>query len=93
MEQIHRSRPVASALGAEALAKWEAAVARRPAFPPFLLGDPGRREVFCSLGSGHFSQALNLFRIEGRSIWSPERYIVKDPLLRRALDEGIKGSE
>ena len=58
-----------------------------------LLGDPGRREVFCSVGSGHFSQALNLFRVEGRSIWSPERYVVKDPLLRRALDEGIKGSE
>lgn len=76
-----------SALGAEAIRKWSMAVQDTPQFPPFLLN--GKSEVFCSLGSGHFSQALNLFRVEGRSMWSTHRYIVKEPSLRRALDEGV----
>jgi len=77
----------ASELGKEAIAKWKAAAAETPQFPPFQLD--GKLEVFCSLGSGHFSQALNLFRIEGRSLWSAARYVVAEDRLRRALDEGI----
>mmetsp|Transcript_8163 Transcript_8163/g.18851 ORF Transcript_8163/g.18851 Transcript_8163/m.18851 type:complete len:406 (-) Transcript_8163:77-1294(-) len=76
-----------SELGAEAVAKWKAAVRDTPQFPPFLLDS--KSEVFCSLGSGHFSQALNLFRVEGRSMWSAQRYIAREPSLRKALDEGI----
>ncbi|CAE8584265.1 unnamed protein product [Polarella glacialis] len=74
-------------LGGEAIGKWREAVKLTPQFPPFLLD--GKSEVFCSLGSGHFSQALNLFRVEGRSMWSTQRFVVKEPTLRRALDEGI----
>eukprot|EP00927_Polykrikos_kofoidii_P079337 TRINITY_DN76121_c0_g1_i1.p1 TRINITY_DN76121_c0_g1~~TRINITY_DN76121_c0_g1_i1.p1 ORF type:complete len:413 (-),score=61.33 TRINITY_DN76121_c0_g1_i1:106-1344(-) len=76
-----------SKLGAEAIEKWRTAVREQPAFPPFLLD--GKAEVYCSLGSGHFSQALNLFRVQGRSLWSKERYAVKQDSLRRALDDGI----
>lgn len=76
-----------SQLGAEAIEKWRMAVREQPAFPPFLLD--GKAEVYCSLGSGHFSQALNLFRVQGRSLWSKERYMVKQDSLRQALDDGI----
>lgn len=76
-----------SELGREALGKWKVATKETPQFPPFLLD--GKAEVFTSIGSGHFSQALNLFRIEGRSMWSPHRYVPTDQKLRNALDEGI----
>jgi len=76
-----------SMLGRDAVEKWRQAIQEQPPFPPFLLD--GKDEVFCSLGSGHFSQALNLFRVGGRSLWSKGRYVVTDPSLQRALDEGI----
>eukprot|EP00928_Gymnodinium_smaydae_P020539 TRINITY_DN17938_c0_g1_i1.p1 TRINITY_DN17938_c0_g1~~TRINITY_DN17938_c0_g1_i1.p1 ORF type:complete len:435 (-),score=38.89 TRINITY_DN17938_c0_g1_i1:490-1794(-) len=76
-----------SKLGRQAMEKWHQAVKDQPPFPPYLLD--GKDEIFCSLGSGHFSQALNLFRIGGRSLWSQERYVVKEPALQRALDDGI----
>jgi len=76
-----------SDLGSAAISKWRTAVQESPQFPPFLLD--GKSEVFCSLGSGHFSQALNLFRVRGRSMWSAQRYVAKEQSLRRALDEGI----
>lgn len=77
-----------SPLGRAALDKWRAAVANEPAFPPFLL--EGRSAFFCSLGNGHFSQALNLFRTRSRSLWTGQPYEVGgDDALREALDEGV----
>merc|ERR1711972_1052957 len=79
---------VDSDLGRGALAKWREHTAQNPAFPPFLLD--GKRSFFCSLGNGHFSQALNLFRTAAQSLWIDRRYeVVDDDALREALDEGV----
>jgi len=78
-----------SELGRGALAKWRAATATNRGFPPFLL--EGHEEFFCSLGSGHFSQALNLFRSCSKSLWSDRRYDAgTDEALREALEEGVE---
>lgn len=77
-----------SELGRGALDKWFASVHEMSGFPPFLLD--GRQEFFCSLGNGHFSQALNLFRTGSRSIWTNKPYLVgSDDALREALEEGV----
>jgi len=78
-----------SELGRGALEKWRDAVAKSPGFPPFLLD--GRQELFCSLGSGHFSQALNLFRVCAKSLWRDTVYDVgSDDALRTAVEHGVE---
>merc|ERR1711862_103388 len=67
---------------------WRTASHEVEGLPPFLLS--GRDEFFCSLGNGHFSQALNLFRTGCRNKWSHVPFRVgKDDALREALDEGV----
>jgi len=78
-----------SELGAGALTKWELAVSETLGFPPYMLG--GKEEFYCSLGNGHFSQALNLFRSQAKSIWTGKPYEVgDDDALREALEEGVE---
>eukprot|EP01047_Picozoa_sp_COSAG01_P045796 COSAG01_NODE_4247_length_5209_cov_2.889237_5_plen_256_part_00 len=53
-----------AALGAESLRKWKSALLRRRGYPPaqpWMARAAGDEEFFCSLGNGHFFQALNLF--------------------------------
>lgn len=57
---------VDSELGTESLHKWRSFVAKRAHMPRTRLGAPGpdgdvQDDFFCSLGNGHFFQALNLF--------------------------------
>lgn len=76
-------------LGRDTLEKWRCAIAETPAFPPFLLD--GKAEFFCSLGNGHFSQALNLFRVGAHNLWSDSPYIVgTDDALQEAIDDGVE---
>jgi hypothetical protein len=77
-----------SALGGAALARWREVVAGNPRFPPFMLD--GKEEFFCSLGNGHFSQALNLFRAEAPNLWTELPYLVHDDALREALEDGVE---
>lgn len=78
-----------SPLGQGALNKWRDAISTTPGFPPFLLDD--REEFFCSLGNGHFTQALNLFRASARNLWTDRPYVVGgDDALREALEDGVE---
>eukprot|EP00929_Paragymnodinium_shiwhaense_P031941 TRINITY_DN17789_c0_g1_i2.p1 TRINITY_DN17789_c0_g1~~TRINITY_DN17789_c0_g1_i2.p1 ORF type:complete len:398 (+),score=86.73 TRINITY_DN17789_c0_g1_i2:80-1195(+) len=78
-----------SELGAGALGKWKAHVAANPDFPPFLL--EGKKEFYCSLGNGHFSQALNLFRTASKCLYSPGCYDASsDAALLEALEDGVE---
>lgn len=78
-----------SALGGAALTRWKEVVAGNPRFPHFMLG--GKEEFFCSLGNGHFSQALNLFRCEAKNLWTELPYLVhRDDALREALEDGVE---
>jgi len=76
-------------LGRETLEKWRRAIAETPGFPPFLLDE--KPEFFCSLGNGHFSQALNLFRTQSPNLWNDRPYIIgRDSALREAIDDGVE---
>lgn len=76
-------------LGRGAWQKWREQISEQPAFPPFFLD--GKQEFFCSLGNGHFSQALNLFRAQAEGLWTGEPYTVgDDDALREALDDGVE---
>lgn len=77
-----------SSTGSEALAKWRRLTEERAGFPPFLLD--GRESFFCSLGNGHFSQALNLFRAGAKCLWTGEAYCAAaGSALREAVDDGV----
>lgn len=76
-------------LGGGALAKWRKVSGETKGFPPFLLDS--KTEFFCSLGNGHFSQALNLFRVGAASLWSNTRFSADgDDALREALNDGVE---
>mmetsp|Transcript_65007 Transcript_65007/g.107781 ORF Transcript_65007/g.107781 Transcript_65007/m.107781 type:complete len:388 (-) Transcript_65007:71-1234(-) len=78
-----------STLGKGALEKWRSATTEKQGFPRFLL--EGQTNFFCSLGNGHFSQALNLFRTNGRNLWTDHIYDVgSDEALQEALDDGVE---
>lgn len=79
-----------SAQGVAALKRWRETTAENTAFPPCRVAD-GAECFYTSLGSGHFSQALNLFREPcGSSIYTGERYDVgDDAALRDALEHGV----
>lgn len=75
-------------LGLGALEKWREHTTENHAFPPFLLD--GQKHFFCSLGNGHFSQALNLFRTKSHGLYTDRPYEVgNDEALREALEEGV----
>jgi hypothetical protein len=75
--------------GRDTMEKWRRAIAETPEFPPFLLD--GTKQFFCSLGNGHFSQALNLFRTESPNKWDGRPYLVgDDEALQEALDDGVE---
>jgi len=72
-----------------ALEKWRNESEKVRGFPPFLL--EGKQDFFCSLGNGHFSQALNLFRVGAQSLWASRCYAVgKDQALREAIEDGVE---
>lgn len=76
-------------LGSGALKKWQGVSSSIKGFPPYLL--EGKTEFYCSLGNGHFSQALNLFRVNACSLWSEKQYLVgEDDALKEALEEGVE---
>lgn len=80
---------VGSELGGGALRKWREATSTTKGFPPYLL--EGKEEFYCSLGNGHFSQALNLFRTATCNLWTERPYIVgADEALAEALELGVE---
>jgi hypothetical protein len=78
-----------SAQGREALERWRATT-KLPGYPPCTL-EPGAREFYCSLGNGHFSQALNLHRHGVASIFPGGEVFghTDDENLRTALEYGV----
>lgn len=69
---------------------WQARTDREPNFPPCKIPD-NATEWFTSLGNGHFSQALNLFRQQVPSMFTKQPFVVptQDFALRRALETGV----
>lgn len=87
-----------SPLGAESLTKWRAAQALNADYPPSQpwMGRDGE-QFFCSLGNGHFFQALNLFGTEHKCKFdddgrpTEQRYSMDaDPQLRLAVETGVE---
>jgi len=76
-------------IGHAAVEKWRESTSAEPAFPPFLLED--KEEAFCSLGNGHFSQALNLFRTGAKGLWTGSVYTMQDDdALQEAIKDGVE---
>ena len=89
-----------SAQGRLAIERWRAATAadatlpQLPSMPVVHTTSTGARHFFTSLGNGHFTQALNLFRqgdAVSRHTGAPFRVPpgAAGAALRRALDEGV----
>jgi len=75
--------------GKKAKHRWRETITAEKDFPPFLLEDT--QEFFCSLGNGHFSQALNLFRSGSLGLWTGTPYEVgEDDALQEALNDGVQ---
>jgi len=75
--------------GRKARDRWQETVTAEKDYPTFLLED--KQEFFCSLGNGHFSQALNLFRTGSLGLWTGTPYEVgEDDALHEALNDGIQ---
>jgi hypothetical protein len=81
----------ACALGAAALAAWRRRSGEHAGFPRCDVA-PGASTFYCSLGNGHFNQALNLYRLNWPSIFTGARYVVPpgDDALREAIEEGVE---
>eukprot|EP00873_Tetraselmis_striata_P034687 jgi/Tetstr1/454951/TSEL_041812.t1 len=76
-----------SELGSLSLARWRARVREVAGFPPVEVTET---LFFTSLGNGHFSQALNCFRCNMRSILTGRRFEVGEhAALRAALRDGV----
>eukprot|EP00192_Tetraselmis_astigmatica_P018960 CAMPEP_0117647844 /NCGR_PEP_ID=MMETSP0804-20121206/65_1 /TAXON_ID=1074897 /ORGANISM="Tetraselmis astigmatica, Strain CCMP880" /LENGTH=244 /DNA_ID=CAMNT_0005453361 /DNA_START=338 /DNA_END=1073 /DNA_ORIENTATION=- len=74
-------------LGALSLSKWRQHVEDNPGFPPVEVSEA---EFFTSLGNGHFSQALNLFRCGKRNVLTGHRMQIGDDTeLQRAIRIGV----
>lgn len=78
------------------LREMRAMAAREPGYPRVLIADEeagggGGRGWFCSLGNGHFTQALNCFRQRLPSAFTGEPYAVpeSDAALRDAVEHGV----
>ena len=80
------------ALGEAALRNWRRRVAEHAGFPRCDV-PPGAATWFCSLGNGHFSQALNLYRLNWPALFGApgDRYVIPpaDDNLREAIEEGV----
>jgi len=81
--------PPSSANHAKALKKWKARVAEDEGFPPVRADNS--KDLFCSLGNGHFFQALNCFGCELSAINEPSRRYTagSDAALAEALSDGV----
>mmetsp|Transcript_99038 Transcript_99038/g.280503 ORF Transcript_99038/g.280503 Transcript_99038/m.280503 type:complete len:418 (+) Transcript_99038:19-1272(+) len=85
-------QPVASDLGYKSMENWRAKLADEPGFPPKEHYERlfSGRDLYTSLGNGHFNQALNLFGNECSSIYGGRRYTVDaDAALRAAIENGV----
>jgi hypothetical protein len=70
------------------LNRWRELRSAKEGFPPLTIAEEAG--WFCSLGNGHFSQALNCFRFGINSIFTGHKYRVgKDAALHRAVSEGV----
>ncbi|KAH9253649.1 hypothetical protein BASA81_008267 [Batrachochytrium salamandrivorans] len=84
-----------SAYGSQSLEKWSQAVERKPDLPRTPLGlGQHQGEFFCSLGNGHFFQALNLFGTKHeckfpQSTGHKRYWTLFDNKLHSAVNEGI----
>lgn len=67
-----------SELGKQAVANWQSKLAEEAGFPPRQHYDKLFRgkEMYTSLGNGHFNQALNLFYNECESIYNGQKYTI-----------------
>lgn len=81
-----------SDLGQKGIANWKEKIADESGFPPkehyerAFSGD----EIFCSLGNGHFNQALNLFGCECPDLYGEGKYTVgNDQPLKEAIFAGV----
>jgi hypothetical protein len=80
-------------LGKKSIENWRSRLAEEPGFPPKehyekLFGGDGT--MYCSLGNGHFNQALNLFANECKDIYGEHRYQVgNDRKLKDAIENGV----
>ncbi|CAE8634258.1 unnamed protein product [Polarella glacialis] len=84
---IHEAPP--SQFGTTALRRWRTSTAATPGFPTTSLPE-NAQEFYCSLGNGHFSQALNLFRRGCKCIFTSDTYsTASDANLIEALELGV----
>ena len=73
----------------DSLAFWQVQVNTEPRFPKVVINDSN---FFTSLGNGHFTQALNLFRHQQISKFTGKRFVPppSDEKLWVALEEGVQ---
>lgn len=84
---VHEAPP--SPFGAAALLRYRTMAAGTPGYPETRLPTHAE-DFFCSLGNGHFTQALNLFRHGCKSIFTGEPYLkADDAQLDLALRQGV----
>lgn len=83
----------ASELGKKSIENWRSKVKDEPGFPPIEHYESlvfRQDEFYCSLGNGHFNQALNLFYCECPSIYKDAKYTIDDDqALRKAVFQGV----
>eukprot|EP00931_Biecheleriopsis_adriatica_P059961 TRINITY_DN35965_c0_g1_i1.p1 TRINITY_DN35965_c0_g1~~TRINITY_DN35965_c0_g1_i1.p1 ORF type:complete len:265 (+),score=46.59 TRINITY_DN35965_c0_g1_i1:69-863(+) len=84
---VHEAPP--TTFGRAALGRYRTMATATPGYPmPRMTDDVP--EFYCSLGNGHFTQALNLFRHGCKSIFTGERYSRGgDTQLNDALELGV----
>ena len=97
---VREQHGAASELGEGSLAQWQRLQLEHPDLPPPQPAARDGDEFFCSLGNGHFFQALNLFGTSHRRLFRGEgvertapdrRYEIGDDVrLRSAVEEGVR---
>ena len=77
-------------IAVESLKYWKDTVLKEPLFPKVIID--ANNEWFTSLGNGHFTQALNLFRYKSISKFTGVPFVVPstDPKLWSALNDGVE---
>jgi len=72
------------------LALWRATTEEEPAFPRVRI-TADAATFYTSLGNGHFTQALNLYREQLPSVFTGQPFVcpTTDAGLRRALEQGV----
>lgn len=80
--------PVNSEFYEEAMSLWKSRVEEEPGFPPVRVQTD--KELFTSLGNGHFFQALNLFACQCPGINDSKQYLIgSDKDLDEAITKGV----